>query len=84
MARRRRLLLLALLALAVGVCEGDVWETSMWEVPARDPAHPLAGPSGELATDPISPIGLVGPDGRYLPGADACMPPAASRTGAAG
>jgi hypothetical protein len=47
------------LALAVGSCEGDVWETSMWEVPARDPAHPLAGPDGGLVTDPATRAALV-------------------------
>jgi len=47
------------LALAVGVCEGSAWETSMWEVPARDPAHPLAGPGGGLVTDPAERLALV-------------------------
>jgi len=47
------------LALAVGVCQGDVWETGMWEVPARDPAHPLAGPGGGLVTDPAERLAIV-------------------------
>ena len=47
------------LALAVGVCEGDVWQTSMWEVPARDPARPLTGPGGGLVTDPAERLALV-------------------------
>ena len=47
------------LALAVGVCEGDVWTTSMWEVPARDPAHPLNGPGGGVVTDPAERLALV-------------------------
>src|SRR3954452_13445598 len=47
------------LALAVGVCEGDAWETSMWEVPAGDPDQPLAGPGGALVTDPAERLGLV-------------------------
>ena len=47
------------LALAVGECEGDVWETSMWEVPARDPAQPLVGPGGGLVTDPEERLALV-------------------------
>ena len=47
------------LALAVGVCEGDVWTTSMWEVPARDPALPLAGPGGGLVTDPAERLALA-------------------------
>ena len=47
------------LALAVGVCDGDVWTTSMWEVPARDPAHELVGPGGALVTDPTERLALV-------------------------
>ena len=39
------------LALAVGVCEGRAWETSMWEVPAREPDQPLVGPGGALVAD---------------------------------
>lgn len=50
---------LVTLALAVGVCEGAVWEKSMWEVPARDPTQPLAGPSGGLVTDPEERLALV-------------------------
>jgi hypothetical protein len=43
------------LALAVGVCEGDAWETSMWEVSTADPGvpdQPLVGPDGVLVTEP--------------------------------
>ena len=47
------------LALAVGVCEGDAWEASMWEVPARDPDQPLAGPGGALVTDAAERLALV-------------------------
>lgn len=47
------------LALAVGVCEGEVWTTSMWGVPARDPALPLTGPDGRLVTDPAERLALV-------------------------
>ena len=47
------------LALAVGVCEGDVWLTSMWEVPAQDPARPLTGPGGGLVTDAAERLALV-------------------------
>jgi hypothetical protein len=47
------------LALAVGVCEGAAWEASMWEVPARDPEQPLAGPGGALVTDPAERLALV-------------------------
>ena len=43
---------LVTLSLAVGVCEGDSWETSMWEVPPGDPDQPLTGPGGALVTDP--------------------------------
>ncbi len=47
------------LALAVGVCDDDVWQTSMWEVPARDPARPLTGPGGGLVTDAAERLALV-------------------------
>lgn len=47
------------LALAVGSCEGEVWETSMWEVPARDPGQPLVGPGGAPVSDPAERLALV-------------------------
>lgn len=47
------------LALAVGVCEDDVWETSMWVVPAPDPDQPLTGPGGVVATDGAERLALV-------------------------
>ena len=47
------------LALAVGVCEDDVWVTSMWEVPARDPSQPMSGPDGGLVTDPSERLALL-------------------------
>ena len=50
------------LALAVGVCEGDVWETSMWDVPAGHPgdaARTLDGPDGAPVTDPAERLALV-------------------------
>jgi hypothetical protein len=47
------------LALAVGVCEGEAWETSMWEVPGPDPDQPLTGPAGELVTDPVERLALA-------------------------
>jgi hypothetical protein len=47
------------LALAVGVCEGSVWETSMWQVPAGFPAHPMTGPGGGLVTDPEERLALA-------------------------
>ena len=47
------------LALAVSVCEGSAWETSMWEVPARDPDQALTGPGGAVVTDPAERLALV-------------------------
>ena len=47
------------LALAVGASEGEAWETSMWEVPAREPEQPLAGPGGAAVTDPAERLALV-------------------------
>lgn len=55
------------LALAVGVCEGDAWETPMWEVSADafanfwlgDPANPLPGPDGQLVEDPAARLALA-------------------------
>jgi len=47
------------LAIAVEACTGAVWEKSMWDVPARVPAHPLAGPGGALVTDPAERLVLV-------------------------
>ena len=47
------------LALAVGGCEGGAWEASMWEVPARDPAHPLVGPEGRPVTDEAERMALL-------------------------
>ena len=47
------------LALAVGVCEDDVWGTSMWEVPDGDPARPLTGPDGVPVTDPSERLELA-------------------------
>ena len=50
---------LTTLSLAVGVCDDDVWESNMWEVPARDQEHPLTGPGGGLVTDPAERLALV-------------------------
>jgi hypothetical protein len=50
---------LTALALAVGVCEGEAWETSMWEVPDGDPSRPLNGPGGEPLTDPAERLALA-------------------------
>jgi hypothetical protein len=43
---------LDLLAAAVRDCTDELWEASMWEVPARDPNGDLPGPDGKLVTDP--------------------------------
>lgn len=50
---------LTTLALAVGVCEGGAWETSMWEVPADDPVRRLTGPGGSVVTDPAERYALA-------------------------
>jgi hypothetical protein len=47
------------LALAVGACEGEAWETSMWPVPAPDPATPVTGPDGVAVSDPAERAALV-------------------------
>jgi hypothetical protein len=58
---------LVALALAVGACGADLWETSMWEVPEEtfagfwlgDPANPLLGPDGAPVTDPAARLALA-------------------------
>ena len=48
------------LALAVGVCEGEAWESSMWPVAAGSLDHlPLDGPGGEPVTDPEARLALA-------------------------
>jgi hypothetical protein len=49
---------LVTLAIAVGVCDGDIWETSMWEVPAGGPTHELATGGGRV-TDPVERLALA-------------------------
>lgn len=45
---------LELLAAAVRDCTDELWETSMWEVPAPDADDELEGPDGKLVTDPAA------------------------------
>ena len=47
------------LALAVGVCDDDVWVSSMWEVPDDEPARPINGPGGTPVTDPAERLRLA-------------------------
>jgi hypothetical protein len=42
---------LDLLVAAVGDCSEELWEASMWEVPARDPKDDLRGTDGKFVTD---------------------------------
>ena len=44
---------------AVNDCPDELWDTSMWAVPARDPEAELAGPDGTLITDPAARLALV-------------------------
>jgi hypothetical protein len=50
---------LDLLAAAVGACSDEVWETSMWDVPAPDANDELRGPDGTAVTDRIGRHALV-------------------------
>lgn len=43
---------LDLLAAAVRDCTDDLWETSMWLVPAPDPARQFRGSNWNPVTDP--------------------------------
>lgn len=43
-----------LLQAAVRDCSDELWETSMWPVPARDAGVDLPGPDGRLVTDPAA------------------------------
>ena len=40
-------------------CTDELWESSMWDVPARDADADLHGPDGRLVTDPDSRHALV-------------------------
>jgi len=50
---------LGLLEAAIRDCTDELWETSMWVVPARDADAELAGPDGTLVTDPAARHALV-------------------------
>jgi hypothetical protein len=50
---------LGLLEAAIRDCTDELWETSMWVVPARDPEAELTGPDGRLVTDPAARRALV-------------------------
>lgn len=43
---------LGLLASAVRECRGELWESSMWQVPAPEPGRELLGPDQLPVTDP--------------------------------
>lgn len=43
---------LDLLAAAVRDCTDELWETSMWPVPAPDPEYQFRGPDWKPITDP--------------------------------
>lgn len=44
---------------AIRDCTDELWETSMWVVPARDADAELTGPDGTLVTDPAARHALV-------------------------
>ena len=48
-----------LLEAAVRDCSNELWETSMWQVPARDADKELLGPAGTIVTDPAARRALV-------------------------
>jgi hypothetical protein len=50
---------LGLLEAATRDCTDELWETSMWVVPARDADAELTGPDGTLVTDPVARLALV-------------------------
>jgi uncharacterized damage-inducible protein DinB len=50
---------LDLLAAAMRDCRDELWETSMWQVPAWDPNHELIDPHGKPVTDPAQRLALV-------------------------
>ncbi len=50
---------LDLLAAAVRDCTYELWETSMWEVPAPDAAHQFLGPDWKPVTDPAERSALL-------------------------
>jgi DinB superfamily len=50
---------LDLLEAAIRDCTDELWETSMWVVPARDANAELVGPDGTLVNDPAARHALV-------------------------
>jgi hypothetical protein len=50
---------LGLLEAAIRDCTDELWETSMWVVPARDTDSELIGPEGTPVTDPAARHALV-------------------------
>jgi hypothetical protein len=50
---------LGLLQAAIRDCADELWETSMWVVPARDADAELVGPDGTLVTEPAARHALV-------------------------
>lgn len=50
---------LDLLADAVRDCTDELWETSMWDVPAPDANYELRGPDGRAVTEPMERRALV-------------------------
>lgn len=50
---------LGLLEAAIRDCTDELWDTSMWVVPARDPESELTGPDGTLVTDAVVRLALV-------------------------
>ena len=50
----------------------DAWAASRWILSPKD--YAVTALTGEVVTDTISPIGVVGPDDRYIPGVLALMP----------
>ena len=55
----------------------ELWQRTRWVVSPKDYVNLRL--TGAVATDVISPIGLVGPDHRYIPGVLALVPEAAQR-----
>ena len=48
-----------LMEAAVRDCTDELWETSMWRVPAPDPDHELLGPDEQPVADPVQRSALV-------------------------
>jgi DinB superfamily len=50
---------LDLVAAAVRDCTDELWETTMWQVPAPDPDQELLGPDEKPVTDPAQRRALI-------------------------